>query len=89
MSVADHKPGTVLRTLWIALCLAWSSLTGFAFYERYWRVRDCFNELGRCWDEVNQEVLLEQAGIIWGSAAVLGVVLALPALVGLLRPRKS
>jgi hypothetical protein len=42
-------------------------LFGLAFYDRYWRRRDCFNELGRCYDAASQEVFLEQAGIVWGS----------------------
>lgn len=74
-----------MRWLWIGCCLGWSALAGYAFYERYWRVRDCFNEQGRCWDEANQEVLVEQAGFIWGALAALGLALALPAVAGLLR----
>ena len=42
-----------------------------AFYERYWRWRDCFNELGRCYDPVSQDVYLEQAGIIWGGLTII------------------
>jgi len=42
-------------------------LFGLAFYERYWRWRDCFNELGRCYDAASQQVFLEQAGIVWGG----------------------
>lgn len=45
-----------------ALCLA-------AFHDRYWRWRDCFNELGRCYDPISQEVYLEQAGLVWGGLA--------------------
>jgi hypothetical protein len=26
-----------------------------AFHDRYWRWRDCFNELGRCFDAVSQD----------------------------------
>jgi hypothetical protein len=36
------------------------------FYERYWRWRECFNELGRCFDPVTQDVYLEQSGLVWG-----------------------
>jgi hypothetical protein len=52
-------------------------LTGFgvlfaaAFYDRYWRWRDCFNELGRCFDPVAQDVYLEQSGLVWGTLAVI------------------
>lgn len=47
--------------------LALSALFWLAFYDRYWIWRDCFNELGRCWDPDGQQVLLEQSGIIWGG----------------------
>ncbi len=58
-----------------------SALTGAgalslaAFYDRYWRWRDCFNELGRCYDPISQDVYLEQAGIIWGGFAAIFVLL--------------
>ncbi|MEO8420769.1 MAG: hypothetical protein ABI457_06210 [Hyphomicrobium sp.] len=52
-----------------------------AFYDRYWRWRDCFNELGRCFDPVSQDVYLEQSGLVWGGLAALflgiGIVLIL------------
>ncbi len=51
----------------IALGLAATAL----FYDRYWRWRDCFNELGRCFDPVSQDVYLEQSGLVWGSFATL------------------
>ncbi|HZH51895.1 MAG TPA: hypothetical protein VEZ16_08435 [Microvirga sp.] len=51
--------------LWSGLAL----LSAFAFYDRYWRWRGCFNELGRCYDTENG-VLLEQAGVIWGTFAL-------------------
>lgn len=44
-------------------------LAGLAFESRYWRWRDCFNELGRCYDPVSEQVFLEQAGIAWGTLA--------------------
>jgi hypothetical protein len=54
-----------------------SGLCWLAFYDRYWRWRDCFNELGRCYDEVSQDVYLEQAGVVWSSLAVGCIVLAI------------
>ena len=50
-------------------------LGGAAFWDRYWRVRHCFNDLGRCYDETRQEVLLEQAGVAWTTVAVGGLAL--------------
>lgn len=38
----------------------------YAWYDRYWLWRDCFNELGRCYDPESQQVFLEQAGLVWG-----------------------
>jgi len=43
-------------------------LFALAFEARYWRWRDCFNELGRCDDAVSQDVYLEQAGLVFGAA---------------------
>jgi hypothetical protein len=58
-----------------ALCCA--LLFGWAFYERYWRWRDCFNELGRCYDPGSQTVMTD-AGFVWGlmAAVAFGVAIA-------------
>jgi hypothetical protein len=58
-----------------------SGFFGLAFYERYWRWRDCFNEFGRCYDAVSQEVFLEQAGIVWGSLTAICFAIAVVLLV--------
>jgi hypothetical protein len=52
-------------------------LFGLAWYDRYWRLRECFNELGRCYDSDSQQVFLEQAGLVWGTFAVICVLLSL------------
>ena len=41
--------------------------SAFLFYERYWIWRECFNELGRCYDG-EAGVMLQQAGWIWGCS---------------------
>ncbi len=41
-------------------------LFGIAFHDRYWRHRECFNSLGRCWDAVEEQVYVEGAGLVWG-----------------------
>ena len=59
-----------------------SAMLAFAFYDSYWRWRDCFNELGRCFDPVSGVVYHEQSGAIWGGLALLsllaGLALLLP-----------
>jgi hypothetical protein len=57
------------------VCAAGAILFALAYYERYWRWRDCFNELGRCYDSASEEVFLEQAGLVWGSFAVISMLL--------------
>lgn len=51
----------------LVLSACGAMLFGTAYYERYWRWRNCFNELGRCWDPESQQVFLEQAGLVWGT----------------------
>ena len=55
--------------VWLALTLA----CALAFHERYWRWRDCFNELGRCYDP-QAGVMVEQAGWIWGGLMAIGLI---------------
>jgi energy-converting hydrogenase Eha subunit H len=57
-----------------ALCFA--ALFGWTFYQRCWRWRDCFNELGRCYDPIDQTVMTD-AGFVWGLMAVVALGLAL------------
>ena len=62
-----------------------ASVFAAAFYDRYWLWRDCFNELGRCFDPESGQVYLEQAGVAWGSLATLSLVTAIV----LLFPRRG
>lgn len=48
---------------------ACTALFALAWHDRYWKWRDCFNELGRCYDAESGEVFLEQAGLVWGLFA--------------------
>ncbi len=59
------------------VCLGLGVLFALAFHDRYWLWRDCFNELGRCYDSASQEVYLEQAGIVWGTLAAIAFTLGL------------
>lgn len=70
----------VMSSLWVFLTYGNVML----FYERYWIWRDCFNELGRCYDE-EQGVLLKQAGPVWGGFSAIFGLLFLASLLRLLR----
>ncbi len=48
----------------------------YLYYTQYFKWRDCFNDLGRCYDSESGIVYLEQAGIMWISLAVLMSVIA-------------
>ncbi len=76
---------TIVRlALWLGLSLT----CAFAFHERYWRWRDCFNELGRCYDS-EAGVMTEAAGLIWAALALVFAALAARALWPLLRQRAA
>jgi hypothetical protein len=70
-----------MKTLLGCLLTTFGALFVLAFYDRYWRWRDCFNDLGRCYDPVGQDVYLEQAGIVWGSLAAICLLTGLALLV--------
>lgn len=75
----------VLRVALGTMLLAYAALFGFAWIVRYWIWRDCFNELGRCWDPVGEQVLVEQAGLVWGGLTIACLVPALLLLLPLAR----
>ena len=60
-------------------------LFALAFESRYWRWRDCFNELGRCYDPVSQDVYLEQSGMVWGGLAAISLLGGICLVAGLRR----
>ncbi|WP_428542411.1 hypothetical protein [Profundibacter sp.] len=62
-----------------------AALFGFAYFDRYYRWRDCFNELGRCYDPQTGMVYVEQAGLVW--ITLLLVCLGLVVMVLFLRNR--
>ncbi len=51
--------------LGIAVLAGLAAMFAFAYYDRYFRWRDCFNDLGRCYDSDSGQVYLEQAGLVW------------------------
>ncbi|WP_457649021.1 hypothetical protein [Profundibacter sp.] len=42
-----------------------AALSDFACFDRYYRWRDYFNDLGRCYDPQTGMVYVEQAGLVW------------------------
>jgi len=74
------KTPRVRRTLHLIKAGAWLALAAlalFAFYDRYWLLRDCFAENeGRCWTPELEGTVSEGAGLIWSSVAILFLGLA-------------
>jgi hypothetical protein len=66
--------------------LGLAMLFALAFHERYWRWRDCFNELGRCFDPESESVMTD-AAFVWGVMAAVSFGLSVMAF--LLRGRRS
>ena len=66
-----------MRPTLSAVFLVLTFLFGFAYYDRYFKWRDCFNELGRCFDPETGTVMVIQAGGIWGTLTVLCFLTAL------------
>ena len=69
----------VAPIFWLTLTLAGALM----FHDRYWRWRGCFNELGRCYDP-QAGIMVEQAGWIWGTVTLAGLLLLLRSLKALL-----
>lgn len=77
-----------MRFVMVCLGAGLLSIGLWAWYERYYRWRACFNELGRCYDSETATVYLEQAGIAWMLLALIGALILLPALRAILRHRR-
>lgn len=76
---------TVVFNLILAVLFGMAALFGFAYFDRYYRWRDCFNDLGRCYDPQTGMVYVEQAGLVW--LTLLLVCLGLVVMVLFLRNR--
>jgi hypothetical protein len=61
----------MIRVLGVVGCLSVAAFFAGVFHERYWRVRDCFGDEGRCYDPETEQVLLPIAGPLWGGCTVL------------------
>ncbi|MBR0641260.1 hypothetical protein [Plastoroseomonas hellenica] len=78
---AGRSVSILLARVAAVALLAAGAFFGWVFHERYWLWRRCFNELGRCWDEVGEQVYVEQAGVIWGTLALVPLIAGLALLV--------
>lgn len=47
----------------------------YSYYVRYFLFRDCFNELGRCYDPDGSGQVYTTSGQVWALAAVVFLVL--------------
>ena len=65
---------TTLAILAIGIPLLLAGFSGAMYYERYWRIRHCFNEQGRCFVPETAEVVLEQSSVVWGGLLLLSAV---------------
>lgn len=59
------------------LCLGLALVFGYVFSVGYVLRRECFNELGRCFDEEAGIVTAQQAGMVWFALAVLALAVGL------------
>lgn len=61
---------------------------GYLYYVTYFQWRNCFNELGRCFDDETGIVYLEQSGAVWFILAVLALGVGLYNAVHLSKPKR-
>lgn len=67
----------MIRAITTFVLLGLSGVFGWLYHAQYFRWRDCFNALGRCFDAETGVVYLEQSGVIWASLAGVTLVAAL------------
>jgi hypothetical protein len=64
-----------ILTALAGLCFLCALLSGWMFYELYWRLRDCFDEAGRCL--IPEGAVLSVGNSVWGLFAAIALLLAL------------
>ena len=77
----------IAATLFLSLAGFAASL--YAFYVRYFQWRDCFNELGRCYDPDGSRQVYTTAGQVWGYVALAFLVVAVAAVIQMRSARAS
>jgi hypothetical protein len=63
----------MIRKISALVSLGLAFAFGYLYYVRYFKLRNCFNELGRCFDDDAGVVYLEQSGAVWFLLAVLAL----------------
>lgn len=63
----------MIRKIFSLTLLGLSGAFGYLYYVQYWQWRNCFNQLGRCFDESTGVVHLEQSGGVWLLLAALAL----------------
>lgn len=61
----------------------------FFFYFSYWKWRDCFNELGRCYSPDGSMHVYTTGGMVWGFFSVPCLLVALASVWILLRRHEN
>lgn len=68
------------KILFLIIYLALTAFFSFAFYDRYYRHIDCFNDDGRCYQSATATVYTT-GGMVWGLFATAFAMLALMSLI--------
>lgn len=63
----------MIRKISSLVFLGLAFVFGYFYYVQYFKWRNCFNELGRCFDDNSGVVYLEQSGAIWFLLTVLAL----------------
>ncbi|NBX02879.1 MAG: hypothetical protein EBR02_02195 [Alphaproteobacteria bacterium] len=75
------------RLFFVAVSSMLTLWAGWSYYVFYWRWLPCFNEEGRCFDEASGAVYFQQAGIVYGSVALISFIALFFSLLSIKRKR--
>ncbi|TMV92328.1 hypothetical protein FGG78_07990 [Thioclava sp. BHET1] len=63
----------MVRQISSLLLLGLAVICGYLYYVEHYKWRNCFNELGRCFDKETGVVYSEQSGTVWLMLTVLAL----------------
>ena len=63
---SNEREDGVIRRLMAVCLLGLSVVFGYLFFMLHYRWRDCFDEMGRCFDPQTGTIFHQQSGIFWG-----------------------